>query len=707
MEQCDGGSLSFRMLGPLEVWADDRQVFVGGRRQRTVLAMLLLSPDRVVSVDGLVEAVWQGHPPATARTQVAICIAGVRKTLRGVGRSDVIATRASGYLLPSDRHRIDVLEFEERLAGARAAADEGRAEDAAARYDAALALWRGPALAGLTGVQVEAHVAQLEERRLAAYEEGTAQHLRLGRHRDLIATLGAHVAANPLREQARGQLMLAQYRCGRRADSLRTFREGRDLFVDELGVEPGRDLQDLHLAILRDDPALAPPRTAGRPVAVPRVVPAQLPTDLPTFVGRHGELAELDRLLDDRDGVPAVGSVTGPPGTGKTALVVHWARRRADRFPDGQLFAEVSQPEDTTAEVLGRFLRALGHPPGAIPPGTPERVALYRSALQERRALIVLDDVSGYGQIAPLLPGSGQSRVVVAGRHPLHHLLGAHAAVPVRLPPLAGADPVRLLDLLIGRERTAADPAATVRLAALCDGLPRALAIAGARLATKPHWTVRHLVARLEDTHHRLDELAEGDHDIRTGLEGTYRRLDPAEARMYRRLALLDVPDFAVWLGAAATATGTAEAETRIERLVDEQLLQAAGPDQTGEPRYRFASLVRLHALERARQEESTAERRAALERVLDAWCALVEEARRREDGIRRPLDEPPAPLAREAGYVDTLLRDPQAWWSAEREALQAAIRQASELEHTRSATTLTGAARRHRRPQRPALSAP
>ncbi|MBA8924824.1 DNA-binding SARP family transcriptional activator [Kutzneria viridogrisea] len=600
------GRLSFHLLGALEVRAGDQRVVIGGPRQRTVLAMLLLAADRVVSVDSLVESMWNGRPPATGRTQVAICVAGLRKTFKAAGcAEDVIVTASPGYMLVTGRHRIDAAEFTSQALRAHEAEQAGDLTQAADLLGAALNLWRGPALAGVSGYAVEIEAARLEEQRLTAVEMRSALRLELGQHRRLISELAAVVRQHPLREQARAHLMTAQYRAGRRAEALETFREGRERSIEEIGMEPGPALQRLQDLILRDDPTLMGCAATASRYSSP-VVPAQLPPDVPGFLGRDAELSALHELLDQS---PATGFVTGAAGVGKTGLALHWAHQVADRFPDGQLFTDLhgydreGEPTDPSS-ALASFLRALGVPDAQIPAELHDRAALYRSILDGRRVLIILDNARSFAQVLPLLPGNGNCCLVVTGRRPLAELLGSHGATMVHLSALASQDAVALLDSVVGDDRITEDPEGADRLVRLCDRLPLALRIAAAKLATKPHWTVGHLVRRMEDNGCRLDEFDGASQDLRGSFEPSYRDLSPDAARLYRRLGLLDAPDFPAWVGAALLDTSLAEAERLIEQLIDAQLVEvsASGGENL---RYRLNDLLRLHAREHAWLEEA------------------------------------------------------------------------------------------------------
>ncbi|HET6856648.1 MAG TPA: BTAD domain-containing putative transcriptional regulator, partial [Streptomyces sp.] len=545
------------------VTSGGRKVVVGGARQRTTLSLLLLSPDRTVSVDTLVHEVWNGSPPATARTQIAIVIAALRKTFKAVGApDDTIVTTHPGYLLNTSGHSVDLVDFTELVARAELDAREQRLEDAAQHYTRALGLWRGPALVGVSGRTVEEAAGRLGEHRINAYDDATALQLALGRHNELVPELTVAVREHPLRERTRHHLMLAQYRAGRRAEAMESYRDARAQFIEDLGLEPGPELRELHDLILHDDPSLAPAAAVASvaQAAQPQVavVPSELPPDVPGFTGRGAELAALDGLIASGSAqqVPTVGLITGVAGVGKSGLALHWAHRAAEMFPDGRLFADLrgydGRHEPTSVgDVLSRFLRSLGVPGQQVPDGFDDRVSLYRSLLAERRVLIVLDDVRTFAQLRPLLPGSGTSCVLITSRDQLEQLVTWPQGARIHLGVLPPDAAVELVGRIAGEDRIGAARTDAARLVELCDRLPLALRIAAARLASKPHWSVRHLVDRLSDERRRLDELSQGESQVRAGFALSYRYLDADVARLYRRLGLLDLPDFTSWVGAA------------------------------------------------------------------------------------------------------------------------------------------------------------
>ncbi|MEV5280524.1 BTAD domain-containing putative transcriptional regulator [Streptomyces sp. NPDC052811] len=689
----------FRLLGTLDVQVDGERVALGSARQRIVLTTLLLAPNRVVSVDSLIEAVWQGREPTTARNQIAICVGALRKIFKeAAGVDDLIVTSHPGYILSTGEHRVDVREFEEWASRARDAARRGQAAEAGTLVEEALSLWRGRALEGIDSEVAESAAARLEELRLDLREERAGLQLQLGRHRALIGELSALVRENPLREQARAFLMLAEYRSGRRAKALEIFREGRDILVDQLGIEPGPALQSLHDLVLQDSPDLAQPAVDAAPALI-TTVPSQLPANIAAFTGRMDELAGLDRMLDDNYGSRplAVGVVAGVAGVGKTALAVHWANQVAARFPDGRLFIDLRGYDEKDDPVppgaaLDRLLRSLGVPGPQIPSDPTDRAALYRSVLDNKRMLILLDNARSFEQVRSLLPGAGRCCVLITSRDAIDDLTGDYDVLRLALPTLAQGEATALLAQVAGPDRFNADPVAAARLSELCDRLPLALRIAGARLAARPHWSLRSLVGRLEDQRRRLDELSPGQGGVRAGLWLSYRDLDPAAARMYRRLGLLNAPDFAAWVGASVVDTDLWEAEDLIEQLVDAQLLEVVSGPPGAPARYRFQDLLRLYAWELALAEDSEEERTAALDRAFGDWLSIAEEAHRRVEGhggLGRRADRPALPES----LVEELLADPMQWFEAERSAMVGVIGQAAQSPKPAVSWLLTAAA--------------
>ncbi|WP_228900660.1 BTAD domain-containing putative transcriptional regulator [Streptomyces sp. DH1] len=591
--------LEFGVLGPLEVNMNGRGLTVGGPRQRAALSALLLSFNQVVSFDALIEKVWNGRPPSTARTQVAICIATLRKIFRTAGLDrETIITATPGYMLSLTGHSLDSLRFERLVARATELTAENRPAPAADALRQALALWRGPALGGVYAPFAETEAARLDEQRMLAVEQLTALRLQLGEHQSVLGELQALVGACPLRDRLRYYLMLAQYRSGRRAEALTTFRDGMRHSIEEIGLELGTDLQALHDSILRDEfPQLDVPGIAVQQRDRQQTVPTQLPESDAYFIGRSREQWLMDDvLLDGSAQNPSpIAYITGSPGIGKTSLAVNWAHRTAHRFPDGQLFADLR--EGDTLGVLHRFLRQLGAE-GPLPTEPADAAERYRGMLEGRRVLIVLDHASSYTQVRHLLPTSGGCCVLITGRANLDELMQKYRALRLRVAPLSDDESRETLTSVLRDARAEESPEATSRLAGLCGHTPLALRAAAARLLTKTHWRVLDLVRRLERSGDRLAELSIGDDSLRARLDRSMRELDPRVASAYRELSRLDDTDFDAAQAAQVLGTDLLEAEDLIETLVDAQLLEAVGRGGAwGEMRYRWQELVRLHAL--------------------------------------------------------------------------------------------------------------
>jgi len=357
-----------------------------------------------------------------------------------------IAASGPGYVIHVERAELDILEFEALCQDARAALRAGACADASAAATQALGLWRA---APLLDVPAEAlrgqFMPRLERLRLQVLEDNFDAGLRLGYHQELIPQLLEATAQHPLQERFHAQLMLALASTGRRAQALSAYRQARDVLVDELGIEPGSELRDVHRQILADDAAQMTSRAgdvqpagageapgtagsvasaaAGPAGATPRR-PAHLPADIADFTGRQAQAAYLCDVLtmDEASDSAAVrvAVVAGAAGLGKTTLALHVAHQVRDLFPDGQLYVHLagtsSQPA-VPGEVLARFLRDLGTDGGEIPAGEAERAALYRTLLAGRRMLILLDDAKDAAQVRPLLPGSASCAVVVTTRN--------------------------------------------------------------------------------------------------------------------------------------------------------------------------------------------------------------------------------------------------------------------------------------------------
>jgi DNA-binding SARP family transcriptional activator len=616
---------------------------LGAPRTRAVLGILLSRPGRLVSTDQFVDELWPDRPPPDARALVHGYISRLRRALRrsaaGSGAADRVVTRKPGYLLRVDDEELDVRRFERLVAEARAAREAGQLERGVELFRQAHQQWRGEPLADVPPTPtVAATVTSLAELRLTTLEEQFETALAAGHGNDLITELTALVTAHPFREPLVGQLMRALYRSGRTADALATYQHAKQRLAAELGIEPGPELQQLELAVLRAKPHLGGTSGAPRQRTDPR--PAQLPTDLSTFAGRKAELAELLALRPgaDPDGGSAavvVTSIDGMAGIGKTTLAVHAAHRLAGRFPDGQLFVNLHGYTQDVAPVepsdaLDRMLRALGLTGDEIPHGLEERAALFRGRLADRQVLILLDNAASEAQVAPLLPGAPRCLVLITSRRSLTALDDAR---PLSLSVLPSADATALFTQAVGPQRLVdGSPGLVEELVELCGRLPLAIRIAAARLRARPAWTLAHLVDRLRDHRRRLDELEAGPRSVAAAVRLSLQHLPADQQRMFRLLGRHPGADFDAHAAAALAGTAARPAVRRLEDLVDDHLLQSHRPG-----RYRFHDLLRLFAAEQADRQDP-AEEATPLHRLLSHYLST---ARRASDAIwpNRRLD--------------------------------------------------------------------
>jgi DNA-binding SARP family transcriptional activator/tetratricopeptide (TPR) repeat protein len=674
----------FGILGPLEVVAGSYRLELGGTRQQIVVATLLLSANRVVTMDRLLEAIYGENLPPTARSQAQISISSLRRMFASRSSGEIISTREHGYVIHVDSGRLDSEQFQQLVATARGVLDAGKPDQAVASYRDALRLWRGPALDGIDSQLVRVAASRLDEQRIATNEDRIELELDLGRHHELVGELTELVQVFPLRERLHGLLMLALYRCDRTAESLQVYRRCRRTMIGELGIEPGARLQQLEHAVLVADPALQPPAARVAIQQVKRQVPNLLPTDIADFTGRAEEITQIHQHLVDAAGedvrpTPVV-VIVGKGGVGKTSVAIHASHVVAGQFPDGLLFADLhggTSHRVGPAQVLGRFLRALGVPAGQVPEGLDERAEVYRNLVADRKVLVVLDDAVSESQVSPLVPSSGAAGVMVTSRRRLTGLAGA---IHIKLDVLGAEKSLDLLARIAGDARVQAEHEAATAVAEHCGRLPLALRIAGARLSARPHWSIQQLVDRLEDETRRLDELRHGDMGIRPSILLTYQSVTEEARQLLRRLALVDVPVFSGWISAAVLDQPVARAEDVLDDLVSAQLIESTGNGSGLQSQYRFHDLIRIFARERLAAEESAAARKEALARALGALLYLAEKAHYRYFGgdyVRIRCDasrwELPQPL------VDQLVSDPLSWYDRERAALVAGVRQAAQ----------------------------
>ncbi|MFI8363672.1 BTAD domain-containing putative transcriptional regulator [Streptomyces sp. NPDC085612] len=707
------GSVGMSLGGP---------VLTGGPpQQQATLAALVLRAGHVVPLHELTSAVWGDTAPGSAVMILRTYVWRLRKLLEGGSSgkagAQVLESANDGYRLAVPPGSVDAVRAEELAAKAARAHAAGQLDDCADALAEAVALWRGEPLAGVPGPFAESQRSRLAELRLHLLEERFEVDVLLGRHDRAVPELTSFIREVPLRERPYGLLMRALYAAGRQGDALAVFGRAREVLAEELGLDPGPDLRDLHARILSGDPALHPPaRTphgaaapaaarppaaratgrgtapaphagergpvpparagvlraddptgpvpAGGPVAMPatgtpartapgpdpagepaygpavpgdpagspgqdrsgrtpadgagphrvripgartpgrapaaapvadtaHARPAQLPADITDFSGRAAELAGLAAALTDpaRPAL-AVGTVSGMGGIGKSALALRVAHQVKDAYPDGQLYADLrgtgTDPADP-GTVLAGLLADLGVPRREVPASAEDRARLFRTVVDGRRLLLLLDDARDTAQVKPLLPGAAGCGVIVTGRARLGGLLSGHH---VQLAEFTPREALGLLRHIVGDARVDREEEAAAALVTACARLPLAVRIVAARLAARPGWTVAHLVARLADERRRLTELRADDLAVAAVFELGYRQLTGPQAAVFRRLAPVSRPGIGLAAAGAALGLPEPEAETLLEELVDAALLESPEPG-----RYRHHELGRDFAL--------------------------------------------------------------------------------------------------------------
>ncbi|MGW2961711.1 BTAD domain-containing putative transcriptional regulator [Streptomyces sp. NPDC001220] len=678
-------ALRFSVLGPVRAWREGQPLNTGSPQQRALLAALLLREGRTATAAELIDALWGPEPPSQALAAVRTYASRLRKILD----PGVLVSESGGYAVRGlGDGALDLAVVQDLAAEAekaRGAGDLGHARD---QLNRALSRWDGEALAGVPGPYADAHRVRLDEWRLQLLESRLDMDLEQGCHAEAVSELTALTAAHPLRERLRELLMLALYRSGRQAEALAVYADTRRLLAEELGVDPRPGLRDLQQRILQADPALAEPSApASEPPAGP-VRPAQLPATVPDFTGRAAFVTELSEVLASADGrVMAVSALAGIGGVGKTTLAVHVAHHARSAFPDGQLYVDLQGAGPRAAEpetVLGSFLRALGTPDSAIPDSLEDRAALYRSVLDGRRVLVLLDNAKDAAQVRPLLPGMEGCAALVTARVRMVDLAGAHL---VDLDVMSPDEALQLFTRIVGAERVAAEREAALDVVAACGFLPLAIRIAASRLAARRTWTVSVLAAKLADERRRLDELQAGDLAVKATFELGYGQLEPAQARAFRLLGLADGPDISLAAAAAVLDLPAEDTEDLLEALVDTSLLESAAPG-----RYRFHDLVRLYARACAeRDEQPPGERAAAMSRLLDFYLATAAGVYAIERPGERVLDHLIRSTYPGLSFTD---RDKALdWLFTEASGLLAAVQQAGTADRLRRAADLLVAA--------------
>ena len=619
--------MEFRMLGPVELWSDGQQCDLGSARARGVLAILLLTPGTLVPTEVLIDRIWDSDPPPKARETLTVYITRLRSALRRALGEDVRLTgRAHGYVLDIDPETIDLHRFRRLRRQADALAGNGDPEHAGQLLLKAAQLWRGQAFAGISGDWMARMRDSLDEERRAAILKRVECDLELARHADLVGELQQLRVQYPLDEALIAHQMTALYGTGRAGEALSLYREVRAQLIEEQGTEPGPALADLHQRILNQDPGLSVRAASRQGSQLPPPVDT-LPPQAAEFVGREEELQELARQPGD---TPQISVIEGMAGVGKTALAVQAAQAASPAYPDGIYYLNLhahdpESPSVNAPEALHRLLRMFTAPATQIPGDAAQRAALLRAQLSRKRAVVILDDAAQADQIRPLLPLTGQCLILVTTRRALAGLEGADA---LSLDVLPSDDAVALFQQVAGREHDEAQAATAVEL---CGRLPLAIQLAAGRLAQDYPPSIADLVAELSQSPSRLGGTGVVRPEVMSAFDLSYRSLDPAHQRLFRRLGMNPCPDVSLPAAAALSGGTLSETEAALGVLLDHHLLTRSPAG-----RFRFHDLIREYAATRAASEDPRSEQRQAVSRLLDYYLYTADRADRVLNPLRR-----------------------------------------------------------------------
>jgi DNA-binding SARP family transcriptional activator len=645
-------SLTFTVLGAVRAWRGETELDLGPPKQRALLALLLLHPGHPLSPGEIVAVLWGDDPPDSAINQVHRHVGVLRRLfesgLKARGASRFLVRGSGGYRLDVEPESVDLGRF--RLLREHAVVE-------------ALELWRGPVAAGIPD-EIRSHPAfvAVDGEYLSAVKSAADQALEDPEAADRVLPVVRDAAArHPLDEMLQARLMLILAATGKQAAALEVYQATRQVLADDLGLDPGAELQAAHQRVLQQ-PGAAPISTA---------CPAQLPADLAAFAGRRQELDQFPSVAGQPRAATVV-TIGGMAGVGKTTLAVHWAHRIADQFPDGQLYLDLhgfhpGRATTSPADALHSMLEALGVPAGGIPASLDGQTALFRSLLARRRMLVVLDNARDSAQVRPLLPGSPGCLTVVTSRHQLYDLVAEYGATAITLERLPYADATELLSRRLGADRVALEPSASAEIVELTGRLPLTLAMVSARAAMNPRFSLAAIAGELERSHGSLDAFVgeSSESDIRSVFDWSYQVLTPAAARLFRLLALHPGPDCS--LDAAAAIAGETVGEVR-QSFGELQRANLVAETEPG--RFALHDLLRAYARELMRSDDVEPARRRMRDHFLHSAAAA---SRLLFPGREEtPLD--PAV----AGSVPATFRyaaDAAAWFDAERPALVAAIK--------------------------------